>query len=276
MEEVEFKSSGTKPREEVEAPPAKEPKKPTRKQKLIAEIIDLYPDMGSDELSKMTMAKLNQLKQNYKIRKDTQKLFPDVPVSKMPESEEECRALMGQTIDEKLADIAQDRPVQLSDKAELPAKASKLSPELEFELRASRKAKTLFNFHLVSGGVLETLSEAEPIESRLGSNLAGLTKDLLDEKEEFLEILKDLYCDYAEDIDPYINSLTVYGLFMSNKIQNRFMENKKKSSSGKLPKSQLKLEDLLGLQQPRSVSSSLPVLSQPGSSVESERQDNII
>lgn len=291
-EEIEFKHAPKREEAPEEEPPKQEPKpkvvvkregekKPSRKEQLIIDVLDLYPDQyDKAALSKMTMVRLSELKKNHKVRADASRLFPGVAPSAMPESEAECKELMGRTIDEKLADLAQDRPVVMSS-AGVPGdtKAQKLSPELQFEMKANLKAKTLFNFHLVGGGILECLSEAEPVQQRLGTNLAGLTKDFIDDKETFIEVLKDLYTDYHEEIDPYINSITVYSLFMSNKLQARFMENKKKSLSGQSPKSPLKLENLLGLgpsqhaSQPASSSSSAQ---QPSSTPTEKREDNVI
>ena len=189
------------------------------------------------------------MKDNFEIRSKTAKLFPNMSVDDMPTSKEECTKLMGETINEKLQDIAQDKPVNLRNKTaeDIMNKVNEMNQENYLqERRISARAQTLFNFHLVSGGILECLSEAEFLESKTGSNLTGLTKDLMDDKEEFLEVLKDLYADYSEEIDPWINSIIVYGLFMSNKIGQRFIENKKKTLKGESVKSKIKLSEVLG------------------------------
>lgn len=259
-----------------------QPKKLTRKERLVQDVAELYGDMDITELQALTMVKLQALKDNYKIRSDTTRLFPGSSPSQMPETKQECQKLMAETINEKLGDLAADKPIQLEKSPEvleqavksIQQQASKTQADAQ-EMFLNRRAKTLFNYHLFGAGILETLTCNETVESHLGSNLAGLSKDMLDEKEEFLEILKDLYQDYQEEIDPYINSITVYSLFMSNKISQRFMENKKNSLNGTLPKSRIRLGELLNLSEQRLSSSSSSAQFSSASQPILSREDNI-
>lgn len=220
--------------------PALPRNKMSPKQRLIADAMDLFPEKTKPELTKMKVAELKELIANHKLINDTAKisLKPREELERM--TAPELKREIGTVVNDNLQSMIKKEPVSL--------------PQQMLPAHEDIRANTLYNFHRVAAGIIECVSESEVIQARTGSNLAGLSQDIRDDKEEFLVILKDLYREHHEEIDVYITPLTVYGMFMMEKIQNRYMDNKKKISSGQSVKSPLKLEALLGL----SSQSSLP------------------
>ena len=76
----------------------------------------MYGDTSYEECMKLTIFKLNQLKDNFKVRSDTAKLFPNLTPSEMPENPQECIKIMGETINERLGQFNQDEPIIMNDK----------------------------------------------------------------------------------------------------------------------------------------------------------------
>lgn len=200
------------------------------KQRLIIDAMELYPDKSKAELAKMKVADLKELIANKKLIDDTAKISHKSREELENMNAEDLKKELGETVNANLQSMIKREPINL--------------PTIGTE---DIRANTLYNFHRVAAGIIECVSESEAIVVRTGSNLAGLSQDLRDDKDEFLAILKDLYREHHEEIDMYITPLTVYGMFMMEKVQARYMENKKKISRGESVKSPLKLESLLGL-----------------------------
>lgn len=206
------------------------------KQRLVADAMELFPTRTKTELTKMKMAELKELVANSKLINDTAKisLKPREELERM--TTPELKRELGETVNANLQSIIKKEPVQLPQQVMIGGLPNE-------DIRAN----TLYNFHRVAAGIIECVSESEAIQARTGSNLAGLSQDLKDDKDEFMAILKDVYREHHAEIDMYITPLTVYGMFMMERIGNRYAENKKKISRGESVKSPLKLESLLGL-----------------------------
>lgn len=236
--------------------------RPPRKQELIPKVAALYPNMSNREITRMRVNDLIDLVKKAdgeipaytKLQKDTARLFPGMKPEDMPKDPEECKRLLGKTMQSHMENISGiskedgDDIKATNKELKIDGNTDNISRSEPSPDRVSRKAKTLFNYHLAVGGVLECVTETESIQARTGSNLAGLSKDLIDKKEEMLEILSDLYTDYSEELDPYLNALMVYGTFMGGVMTHRWLDNKKKISNGESVKSPLRLEELLRLE----------------------------
>ncbi len=226
--------------------------RPSRKNELMAQVKELYADdikegkLTLREITRARVAELEDLVKNYKIRNDTARLCSvdgkTLSASDMPLDRNECAKKLGDKMNKSMGEMNPDMKANFDDLRDsqngVPIDQGKIK----------RKAKTLYNYHLVGGGLLECLSDTDVIRDRTQSSLAGLTKDMAEKKDEFMEVLTDLYEEYHEELDPFLNTLYVYGTFMGGMMTQRWMDNKKKNSKGSLSKSPLRLDELLGLQ----------------------------
>jgi len=94
--------------------------------------------------------------------------------------------------------------------------------------RSEMGAKALFQFNLIVVKVLELGSIN--FREKLGTSLEGMTKDVIDNREQLEEILGEIYQENAEVLTEYLTPLNKYFLLMTGIAGNRLMVNKSKNA----------------------------------------------
>lgn len=94
--------------------------------------------------------------------------------------------------------------------------------------RLALGAKALYNFNLIVVKVLELGSIN--FREKLGTSLEGMTKDVIDNREQLEEILGEIYQENAEVLTEYLTPLNKYFLLMTGIAGNRLMVNKSKNA----------------------------------------------
>jgi len=94
--------------------------------------------------------------------------------------------------------------------------------------RSEMGAKALFQFNLIVVKVLELGSIN--FREKLGTSLEGMTKDVIDNREQLEEILAEIYQENAEVLTEYLTPLNKYFLLMTGIAGNRLMVNKSKNA----------------------------------------------
>lgn len=87
-------------------------------------------------------------------------------------------------------------------------------------------AKALFQFNMILCKVAELGSVN--FREKLGTDLEGLTTDVLQNREQLEEILSQIYEEHSETLKEYISPLNQYFLLMTSLGANRALANKAK------------------------------------------------
>lgn len=108
-----------------------------------------------------------------------------------------------------------------------------VSEELDGAKRSTSRSRTseagaraLFQFNLILCKVAELGSVN--FREKLGTDLEGLTTDVLQNREQLEEILSQIYEEHSETLKDYISPLNQYFLLMTSLGANRALANKAK------------------------------------------------
>ena len=124
--------------------------------------------------------------------------------------------------------LPEDAP-QISNKTQISeeldgAKASRIASSRSKQIEYG--AKALFQFNMILCKVAELGSVN--FREKLGTDLEGLTTDVLSNREQLEEILAQIYEEHSETLKEYISPLNQYFLLMTSLGANRALANKAK------------------------------------------------
>jgi hypothetical protein len=197
------------------------------------------PESLSNDAPKFSKPKANKRTTKPELVASVCKLQDELDVEKRPRSHFE--RMNKKELEEYLAWLVNESVNKLNDV--LPEDAQEIrnkSPEVSGELdgaKASRiaasrskqielGAKALFQFNMILCKVAELGSVN--FQEKLGTNLEGLTEDVLKNREQLEEILAQIYAEHSETLKEYISPLNQYFLLMTSLSANRALANKAK------------------------------------------------
>jgi hypothetical protein len=100
-------------------------------------------------------------------------------------------------------------------------------------------AQALFHFNFIVVKVAELASINLKMKDKVGSDLEGLSDDIMKDRKDLERILERIANDHGPQIAKYLTPINEYGLFMLGAASNRLIANKKKTglleSTEKLP-----------------------------------------
>lgn len=96
--------------------------------------------------------------------------------------------------------------------------------------RNNNAGKALFKVNVVVTQTLEALSVSFKDTNPNVPDLSGITQDIVGQKDEYEEVLQEIYLEYADDIAPLLGPLNRYMLMMGGSIATRAVVNKKNTS----------------------------------------------
>lgn len=91
-------------------------------------------------------------------------------------------------------------------------------------------AQALFHFNFILVKVAELASINLKMKDKVGSDLEGLSDDIMKDRKDLERILERIASDHGPQIAKYLTPINEYGLYMLGSASNRLIANKKKTS----------------------------------------------
>ena len=111
------------------------------------------------------------------------------------------------------------------------ADGSEVAKPIAQAVDAKMAASALFHFNYILVKVAELASVNLQMKEKVGSDLEGLSEDIMKDRKDLERILERIANDHGPQIAKYLTPINEYALFMLGATSNRLLANKKKISS---------------------------------------------